>query len=122
MRAVLILQFLTPNPSLSKLPFDSKLIMFEHTSRYYNLETDQYRTADGRKIAYKRRRFLPQEQEMPLLQEVTVVQGDRLDLIANKTLGDPEQFWQVCDANNTMNPVELTAEIGRFLRIPVPQV
>ncbi|MEW6494486.1 MAG: hypothetical protein AB1589_18515 [Cyanobacteriota bacterium] len=96
--------------------------MFEHTSRYYNLETAQYTTPDGREIAYKRRRFLPQGQVMPLLQEVMVVEGDRLDLITYNTLGDAEQFWQVCDANNTLNPTELTAEIGETIRIPMPQV
>ena len=96
--------------------------MFEHTSRYYNLKTAQYTTADGRKIAYKRRRFLPQGQTMPLLQEVMVVEGDRLDLITHNTLGETEQFWQVCDANNTLNPTELTAEIGETIRIPMPQI
>lgn len=96
--------------------------MFEHTSRYYNLETAEYTTPEGRKIAYKRRRFLPQGQAMPLLQQVPVVEGNRLDLITYNTLGDPLHFWQVCDANNTMNPEELTAESGKFIRIPTPQV
>jgi hypothetical protein len=96
--------------------------MFEHTSRYYNLETRESQTADGRKIAYKLRRFLPQGQAIPLLQEVTVVEGDRLDLVTYGTLGDPLQFWQICDANNTMSPEELMAEIGKTIRIPTPQV
>ncbi|GAB4367280.1 MAG: hypothetical protein Kow00121_05410 [Elainellaceae cyanobacterium] len=96
--------------------------MFEHTSRYSSLETAEYLTADGRKLAYVRRRFLPQGQKLPLLQEVTVLESDRLDLITHQGLGDPEQFWQVCDANNTMNPDELTAEVGQVVRIPVPQV
>lgn len=96
--------------------------MFEHTSRYYNLETAQFTTPDGRRIAYKRRRFLPQGKDMLLLAEVTVTGGDRLDLITATNLGDPEQFWRVCDANDAMNPEEVTAEIGRTLRIPLPQV
>ena len=58
---------------------------------------------------------------MTLLVEVTVTQGDRLDLIAYNTLGDPEQFWRICDANNAMNPVELTAEAGKTVRVPVPE-
>ena len=58
---------------------------------------------------------------MPLLAEVAVGQGDRLDLITARTLGDPEQFWRVCDANDAMDPRELTAETGRALRVPVPQ-
>lgn len=95
--------------------------MFDHTSRYYPLESAQYKTTDGRNIAYKRRRFAPQGKDLPLLREVTVTQGDRLDLITYSGLGEPEQFWQVCDANDAMNPEELTAEVGRVLRIPTPQ-
>lgn len=97
-------------------------MVFDINSRYYNLETAEYTNKNGSKIAYKRRRFLPQGQNLPLFQEVTVVQGDRLDLITFSTLGESEQFWQVCDANNAMNPEELTAEIGKVLRIPRPQV
>jgi len=96
--------------------------MFETTSRYYLLETATVTAADGRVIAYKRRRFLPQGDNMPLLLEVTVAQGDRLDLITARTLGDPEQYWRVADANNVMNPPDLTAEIGRTLRVPIPQI
>ena len=95
--------------------------MLDPTSRYYPLETATYTFPDGRLIAYKRRRFLPQGETMPLLVEVTVNQGDRLDLIASTTLGNPEQFWRIADANNAMNPTELTAEPGRTLRVPVPQ-
>jgi hypothetical protein len=96
--------------------------MFEHTSRYHDLETANHTTPDGRIVAYKRRRFLPQGREMQLLVDVTVIQGDRLDLIAARTLGDPEQFWRVCDANDAMDPRELTAEPGRSVRVPVPRV
>jgi hypothetical protein len=96
--------------------------MFEHTSRYYALETTTYRTPNGQVVAYKRRRFLPRGEEMPLLAEVSVIQGDRLDLIAARTLGDAQQFWRVCDANDAMNPLDLTAEPGKTLRVPVPQV
>ena len=95
--------------------------MFEQRSRYYALDDVSLTTADGRIIAYKRRRFLPDGEKMPLLVEVTVTEGDRLDLITARTLGDPEQFWRICDANNAMNPFDLTAETGRVLRVPVPQ-
>jgi hypothetical protein len=94
--------------------------MFEHTSRYYALDDASHTTANGRIITYKRRRFLPDGKNMPLLVEVTVTQGDRLDLITARTLGDPEQFWRICDANNTIDPSDLI-EPGRILRIPVPQ-
>ena len=95
--------------------------MFESTSRYATIETATITMPDGRIVAYKRRRFLPSGETMPLLVEVTVTAGDRLDTITAHALGDPEQYWRVCDANNCMNPVELTTEPGQTVRIPVPQ-
>ncbi len=95
--------------------------MFNYTSRYFNLETVRLTLPDGREAVYKRRRFLPQGSTRPLLAEVAVSQGDRLDLITARTLGDPEHFWRVADANDAMSPFELTAEAGRVLRVPVPQ-
>jgi hypothetical protein len=96
--------------------------MFDHTSRYYRIETATLKTPEGRTITYVRRRFLPQGPKMPLLVEVTVTDGDRLDLITGRTLGDPEQFWRVADANNAMNPSELTEEPGATVHVPIPQV
>jgi hypothetical protein len=52
---------------------------------------------------------------------VKVRQEDRLDLIAARILGDPEQFWRVCDANNAMDPLELTARPGRMIRVSMLQ-
>jgi hypothetical protein len=97
--------------------------MFETTSRYYSLPTAEGALPDGRRVAYKRRRFLPRSEEMELLVEATVTQGDRLDQISAKTLGDPEYFWRICDANDAMNPFDLVgeSEIGRKLRVPIPQ-
>jgi hypothetical protein len=95
--------------------------MFDPTSRYAALETATLTGPDGRLVAYKRRRLLPRGADLPLLVEVTVGQGDRLDVLTARTLGDPEQFWRVADANDAMNPAQLTAEEGRVLRVPVPQ-
>lgn len=95
--------------------------MFEPSSRYYQLEDAIYENATGQRIAYKRRRFLPQGATQPLLTEITVVDGDRLDLIAARTFGASEHFWRICDANNAMNPFSLTDEVGRTLRISPPQ-
>jgi len=95
--------------------------MLEPTSRYYYLETAFYTNARGQRIAYKRRRFLPQGTGLPLMAEVTVQDGDRLDLITTRTLGVPEQFWRICDANNAMNPFDLADETGRVLRVAQPQ-
>lgn len=95
--------------------------MFDPTSRYASLATATYETADGRTFTYVTRRFLPAGPTLPLLAEVTVAQGDRLDLIAARTLGDPLQFWRICDANDAMDPDELTSQPGTPLRVPIPQ-
>jgi hypothetical protein len=97
--------------------------MFPVTSRYYGSETAKWVTADGREIVYLRRRFLPDYTKAVVLIEHVVTQGDRLDNVTARYLGDPEQFWLVCDANNAMRPDDLTAasQIGRRLRIPLPQ-
>lgn len=95
--------------------------MFEKNSRYYILETATFTTTDGKSILYKRRRFLPDSADLPLLTETKVEQSDRLDLVTNRTIGDSEQFWRICDANDAMNPFELIAEPGKWLKAPLPQ-
>jgi hypothetical protein len=96
--------------------------MFEPTSRYFLLETATFTSRDGRDVVYKRRRFLPLVKEGVVLAEHTVTQGERLDNITARYLGDPELFWQLCDINNAMHPEDLTAEIGRKLRVSLPQI
>ena len=95
--------------------------MFDATSRYYLIENGEYTAPDGHKIVYKRRRFLPQGNDLPLFTEATLLPRERLDAMTTRTLGDPLQYWQVCDANNAMNPFDLVAETGRKVRIPLPQ-
>lgn len=96
--------------------------MFDRSSRYAKLETQTFIAADGRNISYARRRFLPRGASHRLLVEVSVAEGDRLDLIAHRTLGNSEQYWRICDANDAMDPFELTDEPGRVLDVPLPQV
>ncbi|MEM9488963.1 MAG: hypothetical protein AAGC55_07460 [Myxococcota bacterium] len=95
--------------------------MFTPGSRYYQIPVATHQEEKRREIAYVRRRFLPRGRNMPVLTEVSVTEGDRLDLITARTLGDPEQYWRVCDANEAMNPAELTADIGMRIRVPIPQ-
>ena len=96
--------------------------MFNSTSRYYTLETATTIAPDGREITYVRRRLLPRGENQTLLVEVEVSDTDRLDLIAHRTLGDPEQFWRIADANNAMNPADLTTEPGETVRVAMPKV
>jgi hypothetical protein len=95
--------------------------MFDYTSRYYRVPDARYTFPDGRTVTYRRRRFLPDGAALPLLAEVAVRQGERLDLFAHRTLGDPLQFWRIADANDAMNPFALVVRTGRLLRVPVPQ-
>lgn len=95
--------------------------MFPITSRYYNTPTAELETAKGKKIKYLRRRFVPPPERFELLVEHTVAESERLDTITAQYLGDPEQFWRVCDANGTVQPEELIETVGRRLRITLPE-
>lgn len=94
---------------------------FPVTSRYHGIDTTTLETKEGKTIVYLRRRFCPLPERFALLQEHTVIEGERLDNIAAKYLGDPEQFWRICDANAAMRPDELTEIVGRILRITLPE-
>ena len=90
------------------------------TSRYYSAEMAELVSSE-KTIVYLRRRFVPSPDRFQLLQLHTVTEGERLDNITAKYLGDPEQFWKVCDANNAMRPEELTETVGRQIRITLPE-
>jgi hypothetical protein len=94
--------------------------VFEPTSRYFALEQGTYTFPEGRTVAYARRRFLPAGATMRPLAFEAVRSGDRLDLIAARTIGDPEQAWRICDANDAMDPDALL-RTGRRLTIPSPE-
>ncbi|MBX9583803.1 MAG: LysM peptidoglycan-binding domain-containing protein [Gemmataceae bacterium] len=93
---------------------------FPPTSRYHGVGTATLTTADGRTVVYLRRRLVPSPERFDTLREYVVVEGDRLDLIAARFVGDPEQFWRVCDANGAVRPGELE-EVGRRLRLTLPE-
>ena|SRR5215212_5827816 len=95
--------------------------MFSASSRYYGIERVHYERPDGLTIVYVRRRFIPELPAAATIAEHVVTGGERLDNITARYLGDPEQFWRVCDANFAVRPDELTEEVGRRLRIPLPQ-
>jgi hypothetical protein len=93
--------------------------MFDQTSRYANIENNTIQKG-GSILTYKKRRFLPQGDKIPLLIQVAVVPDDRIDLVTSRTLGFPEQYWRICDKNNIMYPIDLTTKPGHKLKIPVP--
>jgi hypothetical protein len=95
--------------------------MFDFTSRYYYIDTATWTGPDGEPIIYIRRRFLPPLDSLPVLAVVKTTQGDRLDIIAARTLGAGELFWRLSDANTGMNPFDSTATVGSLVAIPMPQ-
>ncbi|MEP7187426.1 MAG: LysM domain-containing protein [Rhodanobacter sp.] len=95
--------------------------IFPPTSRYALTPTGTFMRADGSPVAYLMRRFVPAPENFALLQWHPVVQHERLDNITARYLGDPEQFWRLCDANRALRPEELTDTIGRQLRITLPE-
>jgi hypothetical protein len=93
---------------------------FEPNSRYAHVEvarrTVTDRHGDERVIAYVRRRRIPSYEDQPSLAEHRVVEGDRLDNVTARYIGDPTQFWRLCDANLVLRPEELEV-VGRVVRV-----
>jgi hypothetical protein len=112
-----------PNEALQAMLSPGGILapIFPPTSRYHGVATATLTAPDGRTLIYLRRRFCPPAERFALLQEHTVAQSERLDNITAHYLGDPEQFWRICDANSAMRPDELTETIGRRLRITLPE-
>jgi len=46
----------------------------------------------------------------------TVIDGDRIDLLAHRYLGNAKLWWIICDYNDLFFPLELA--LGQVLRIP----
>ena len=95
--------------------------MFGPTSRYYYTPQAKLETSDGRTIAYLRRRIVPPGDHFALLQLHTINANERLDNVTASYLGDPEQFWRICDANDAIDPHELTEKVGKKIRITLPE-
>jgi len=72
-------------------------------------------------IAYLKRRFVLPPENFSVVQQHTVVQGDRVDNLAAQYLGDPELYWRLCDANRAVRPDELTETPGTTLVITLPE-
>jgi nucleoid-associated protein YgaU len=93
---------------------------FPTDSRYYGSSTLQYTAPNGNTYTYLQRRFVPPPSDFSTFAQHTVIQGERLDQISAKYLGDPLLYWRVCDANGAIQPEELEAP-GTTLNITLPQ-
>jgi nucleoid-associated protein YgaU len=98
-------------------------VTFPTDSRYYGFGVQQYTAPNRQVIPYLNPRVVPQAgaPNFATINQHTVHQGDRLDLIAAKYLGDPLMFWLICDANGAIRPHDLVATPGRVLAITTPQ-
>jgi nucleoid-associated protein YgaU len=91
------------------------------SSRYYGAQIEDYVLPNGTPVKYLARRILPQPEIYTSLQNYVIVDGDRLDNLSAKFLGDPILYWMICDANGVTDPDELTSQeqIGRTIFLPL---
>src|SRR3569623_3694995 len=94
---------------------------FPHNSRYHGVAVATLQQAHQEPIAYLKRRIVPPPENFSVVQRLTVVQGDRLDTLAARYLGDPEIYWRLCDANGAVRPDELTEHAGTRIDITLPE-
>ncbi len=88
--------------------------MFLDNSRYVAVPQDAVRTRDGRSATAIRLRALAATPGEPY----TVLDRDRLDLLAQARYADGTKYWHVADANTALDARELTAETGATIALP----
>jgi hypothetical protein len=94
---------------------------FGPSSRYANVAIARHQTsAADPGVGYVLRRFVPQQHDIPIARTHIVRAGDRVDLLAAHYLGDVELLWRVADANLVIDWLQLTAEPGLRIAIPLP--
>ncbi len=94
--------------------------MFDPDSRYADSPVETHETADGREVRFVRRRRIPAAGSTGTVGKVVVHDGERLDQIAARSIGDPGSWWRLADANEAMEPVELVETAGAEIDIPSP--
>ncbi|GHJ35077.1 hypothetical protein [Streptomyces sp. TS71-3] len=101
---------------------------YPRSSRYHDAEIGVHTLPDGTEVRYTKRRLLPPlpeghggggDETSDTLPH-TVSDGERPDLLAQRYLGAPDQWWQIADANPVLDPHELTEEPGRTIEVPLP--
>ena len=93
---------------------------FPDNSRYHSIEITTLEQSGQETVAYLKRRFVPSRERFSIIQEHTVVEGDRVDNLSAQYLGDPELYWRLCDANGVMRPDDLTETAGAKVAITLP--
>jgi hypothetical protein len=109
-----MLQQLLKGPALEET-------LYPPGSRYHRIPVAEMTLADGRVVRFLRRRFLPDAASLVTLVEHRVADGERVDHLAARYLGDPLQSWRIADANQTLRLEAVVEEIGRRIRITLPE-
>src|SRR3569623_239268 len=94
---------------------------FPPNSRYHGVAIATLQQAHQEPLAYLKRRFVPPPENFSVVQRHTDVQGDRLDNLAARYLGDPEIYRRLCDANGAVRPAALTEHAGPRHDITLPE-
>src|ERR1043166_7893049 len=82
---------------------------FAPSSRYFTVAIGRFVRGPGDPgVAFVLRRVIPQRRDFAVVAEHIVASGERPDLLAAQTLGDPELYWRIADANAVIDPVALT--------------
>lgn len=89
------------------------------SSRYYGTQVEQFALPDGTAVMYLARRIVPPASAYTATQSYITADGDRLDNLAARFLGDPLLYWMICDANTVADPDALSAQAGRAIVIPL---
>jgi hypothetical protein len=97
-----------------------ELTLYPPSSRYHGVSIAEITMPDGRTVRFLRRRFLPDPSALVQVAEHRVADGDRLDNVAARYLGDPLAAWRIADAHPELRMDVLVEEIGRRLRITLP--
>lgn len=94
--------------------------MSDPFSRYANATPLVMEGPDGTPVRYLDRRVL-RAYQAPVLARVTVQDGDRLDTLAARWLGNAEVWWRIADASHALHPADVVAEPGSVVVVPVPE-
>jgi hypothetical protein len=89
--------------------------MFDRDSRYGQLTPLTVVGPNGSPVRIVPIRFI---QPTAAVIARRIKQGDRPDLLAYEFFQEPQLFWRIADANETMRPSELTALPGSLIGIP----
>lgn len=108
-----------PDPAIAAFVPDAPPPL-KPTSRYAGVGIATQTLPDGTPVPYFRRRFVPPPERYSTIGEHRVGDGERLDVITAQLLGDPTQFWRLCDANLATRPEELE-QPDRVLRVTLPE-